>query len=234
MIGIHDCGGFHNLGTINPVDEVVFHDYWEGQTLALLFVAALNGKWALDEFRHAIEKMPPADYMNTAYYVHWLEAIEVLMVRDGLLTLEEIEQRQAEIRAGKEFPKPTSEPDPEVVSRLREGAKNIAYVGLGARRPDKPQNFTVGQRVTAKVRPVPGHTRLPRFVWGKTGTIVAYCGTYPLADTIAHRNGENPEPTYAVRFEGKDLWGDSAEPNTSVTLDLYESYIDIEAMQAVA
>jgi nitrile hydratase beta subunit len=226
MIGIHDCGGFHNLGPIQAKDDMVFHERWEGTTFGLLLVAGTVGTWALDEFRHIIEQMSPADYINTPYYVHWLESIEELLVRDGYVTRDELNARQADIRAGKEFPAPTGTPDATVVEKLRQGANNIAYVGLGARRDDKPQNFVVGSRVKTTLRPVPGHTRLPRFVWGKEGVILSYSGTYPLADTMAHRRGENAEPTYAVRFEGAELWGSEAESNTSVTLDLYESYID--------
>jgi nitrile hydratase len=84
------------------------------------------------------------------------------------------------------------------------------------------------------MKAVDGHTRLPRYLWGKTGVVLAYSGTYPFADTNAHKQGENPEPTYAVRFEGKEIWGDSAEPNTSVTVDLFESYMDLETRSAVA
>lgn len=43
----------------------------------------------------------------------------------------------------------------------------------------------------------------------------------------AARAGENPEPTYTVTFDGKELWGDAAEPNSSLTLDLFASYMDL-------
>ncbi|MFE2942990.1 nitrile hydratase subunit beta [Streptomyces sp. NPDC059255] len=233
MIGVHDVGGYH-MGPIQTKDDVVFHEDWEGLTFALLLVSGVQGTWALDEFRHIIEQMPPAEYLETPYYIHWLESIEELCVRDGFVTRDELAARQQDIREGRALPAVTGEPDPEVVEKLREGTRGIAYVGLGARRPDQPQNFTVGDRVRAHVRAVPGHTRLPWFVWGKTGVIVAYSGTYPLADTVAHREGENPEPTYAVRFEGTDLWGPGAEPNTSVTMDLYESYMDVVTESAAA
>ncbi|MEK6418285.1 nitrile hydratase subunit beta [Paraburkholderia bannensis] len=235
MIGIHDIGGYHNLGPIQTKDDEVFHEDWEGLTFGLLLVAGTVGTWALDEFRHIIEQMPPARYLDTPYYVHWLEAIEELVVRDGFVSRDEINARQQAIREGKPLPDLSGmKLDPAVVEKLREGAKKIAYVGLGARRPDQKQNFSIGDRVRARIAPVPGHSRLPRFIWHKPGTIVAYSGTYPLADTVAHRKGENAQPTYAVRFEGKDLWGDQAEPNTSVTMDLYECYMDLDTAPAVA
>ncbi|MFK0382341.1 nitrile hydratase subunit beta [Agrobacterium sp. NPDC090273] len=225
MIGIHDCGGFHNLGPINPVDDEVFHERWEGMVFSMLFVAAIQGTWALDEFRHEIELMPADRYLNTMYYVHWLESMEELVIRDGHVTRAELEERQKMVLAGT-LPEPPTAVDPEVLEKLRQGAKGIAYVGLQARRPDGIQNYKVGDKVTARLKAVPGHTRLPRFVWGKTGTIVSYAGTYPMPDTIAHRKGENPEPSYTVVFDGKELWGEQAEPNSSVVLDLFESYMD--------
>jgi nitrile hydratase subunit beta len=234
MIGIHDIGGYHNLGPITTKDDVVFHEDWEGLTFSLLLVSGVQGTWALDEFRHIIEQMRPSEYLETPYYVHWLHAIEELCVRDGFVTRDELAERQQAVRDGKPLPEITGEPDPEVVEKLREGARGIAYVGLGARRPDQPQAFMAGDRIRARTRAVPGHTRLPWFVWGRPGVVLSYSGTYPLPDTVAHRKGENPEPTYAVRFEGKDLWGPGAEPGTSVTMDLFESYMDLDPAPAKA
>ncbi|MDH4847972.1 nitrile hydratase subunit beta [Pseudomonas sp. BN605] len=227
MIGIHDIGGLHHLGPINTRDDEVFHEHWEGLTFALLLVSGTVGTWALDEFRHIIERMPPADYLKTPYYVHWLEAIEELCVRDGHVTREELEQRKQAILSGQtKFPEYAGAFDQQVVDKLIAGARKIAYVGLEARRPDQPQSFAIGSKVRARTLAVPGHTRLPRYLWGKVGVILSYSGTYPLADTVAHRRGEHAQPTYAVRFEGSEIWGDSAEPNTSITIDLYECYMD--------
>ena len=44
-------------------------------------------------------------------------------------------------------------------------------------------------------------------------------------DTNAHGKGENPQYVYTVEFVGEELWGDSAEPETFVELDLFESYL---------
>lgn len=233
MIGIHDTGG-HHYGPIDTVDEKVFHEQWEALTFGLLFVCAIKGSWALDEFRHSIENMGSAYYLTSAYYEHWLEALEELGQRDGFFTKEELVARQKAIRENTQISLPSGEPDISVVQHLKESARNIAYVGLGARRPDAPQNYLVGDQIRARSRAVRGHTRLPRFVWGKRGVIVSYSGTYPYADTVAHRLGENPEPTYAVRFDGRELWGPEAEPNTSVTMDLFESYMDLDRSEIAA
>ena len=51
-------------------------------------------------------------------------------------------------------------------------------------------------------------------------------GGWVLPDTNAHGEGECPEHVYSVRFEGRELWGDAAEPATAVHLDLFESYLE--------
>jgi nitrile hydratase len=51
-------------------------------------------------------------------------------------------------------------------------------------------------------------------------------GSWVLPDTNAHGRGECPEHVYAVRFEGRELWGEDAEPGSCVHLDLFESYLE--------
>ena len=40
-------------------------------------------KAAFDEFRHAIERIPPAQYLASSYYERWLAAAEILLVERG-------------------------------------------------------------------------------------------------------------------------------------------------------
>lgn len=47
---------------------------------ASLFV---GGHFNVDEFRHSIECMPPADYLQSSYYEHWLHAFETLLLAKG-------------------------------------------------------------------------------------------------------------------------------------------------------
>jgi hypothetical protein len=68
----------------------------------------------------------------------------------------------------------------------------------------------------------PGHTRLPRYARGKTGTVVATHGAHVFPDTNAHGLGESPQPLCTVRFEARELWGVDGDP---VHLDLWESYL---------
>ena len=67
-----------------------------------------------------------------------------------------------------------------------------------------------------------GHTRLPRYVRGHTGEVVAVRGPWALPDLVV-RGVSRHEPVYAVRFAAAELWGTGSH---TVVLDLWESYLE--------
>lgn len=87
--------------------------------------------------------------------------------------------------------------------------------------------FEPGMRVRTRVQNPYGHTRLPGYVAGRTGEVVAVQGVFSLPD-LAVIGGEQTETVYTVRFEARNLWGDDAEPNTSVCADLWATYLEAE------
>lgn len=91
MNGIHDLGGMHGFGPIAPTpSELPFKADWEKHTMALFVALAGGGYLNGDEFRHAMERMPPSDYLSTSYYEHWLFALELLVVEKGIITEAEL------------------------------------------------------------------------------------------------------------------------------------------------
>ena len=101
MNGIHDLGGMHGFGPIvREKDEPVFHSEWEGRTFGLLIATLALGRYNIDEFRHAIERMDPANYLESSYYEHWLHAIETLLIEKGVITEKELTNRAAELAKG--------------------------------------------------------------------------------------------------------------------------------------
>jgi nitrile hydratase len=80
----------------------------------------------------------------------------------------------------------------------------------------------VGARVRARNTDPDGHTRIPRYVRGHTGEIVAVLGEWALPDASA-RGARQPETCYAVRFPAAELWGSG---DHTVTVDLWESYLE--------
>jgi nitrile hydratase len=85
--------------------------------------------------------------------------------------------------------------------------------------------FAVGDAVLTRNDHPIYHTRIPRYVRGRRGTIHQLQGIQTFPDTNAHGLGRNPRMVYSVRFDGAELWGDSAEPGQTLYIDLWESYL---------
>jgi nitrile hydratase len=67
---------------------------------------------------------------------------------------------------------------------------------------------------------------VPRYVRGKRGVVVHVARPFSFPDAAAHGLSLRSEPTYHVRFEARELWSDSAEENTAVVVDLWQSYLE--------
>lgn len=227
MIGIHDMGGMHGFGKIETVDDKVFHEPWEGLTFALEKICAHYGVWLTsDEVRHAIEKIGHGTYLTASYYEHWLHAWEPLLIEKGFLTESELRNRQQAVRDGQEIRIQEPPATPAEVEELSKALARTIHEGVPAdRKIEAAPAFSVGDRVLALPRPVPTHTRSPRYIWGHTGTVILSHSAYILPDAVSQHLGENPEYLYSVKFDGEDLWVDQSEPGTHFIVDLWESYL---------
>jgi nitrile hydratase subunit beta len=80
-------GGQSGFGPVPVGDEgaAPFHADWEARVFALCRALRRNGVFNLDEFRDAIERIPPEDYLAASYYERWLTAIEMLLAEKGAL-----------------------------------------------------------------------------------------------------------------------------------------------------
>ena len=81
---------------------------------------------------------------------------------------------------------------------------------------------------TRNIHP-PTHTRLPRYARGRRGTIEYVRGCHVFPDTVAIGKGENPQWLYTVRFAGRELWGEGADPTLTVSIEAWEPYLEAEA-----
>jgi nitrile hydratase subunit beta len=75
----------------------VFHEPWERRMFALMFATFAGGQYNVDEFRHGIERMDPAQYLTTSYYEHWLHTLEANLIERGVITKAELDARAAEL-----------------------------------------------------------------------------------------------------------------------------------------
>jgi nitrile hydratase len=86
--------------------------------------------------------------------------------------------------------------------------------------------FAVGDAIITRNNHPRGHTRLPRYTRGKRGVINLVHGPEIFPDSNAHGRGQNPQVVYNVRFDARELWGESAEPRQTLSIDLWESYLE--------
>jgi nitrile hydratase len=220
MNGAHDLGGMHGFGPVEiEPDEPVFHHEWERRAFAITLAAGFLGRWNIDESRFAREQMPPAEYLATSYYEHWMFGLEKLLHDHGLVPRQELAARLRDANA----------PAPAVPGARILAARDVEKALRTSRTSKADENvaprYTVGDRVVTKnIHPL-GHTRLPRYARGKRGVVHCCHGIHVFPDTHAHGGGEQPQPLYSVRFDAGELWGESAEPNQALHIDLWESYL---------
>jgi nitrile hydratase len=75
---------------VEEPDEPPFHADWEAHVFALNAALLRRGVYNLDEFRDAIERMPPEDYLGASYYERWFTAITTLLAEKGVAGREEL------------------------------------------------------------------------------------------------------------------------------------------------
>ena len=209
--GIHDMGGVRGLGLgrveVEP-DEPVFHERWEARIFGLSVLWAFPN---LDASRHVMERIPALRYLSLPYYGRWLHCLEAQLLADGLLAPGELEARLA------------GDPGPALPM---ERPSSAARTETARRERTRDPLFRPGQHVrTRNLHPF-GHTRLPGYARTRRGVVaIVHPAAWIFPDTHAQGRGENPDCVYAVCFPATELWGEDAEPNASVHVDLFESYL---------
>nr|CAI96187.1 putative nitrile hydratase beta subunit [Agrobacterium tumefaciens] len=109
----------------------------------------------------------------------------------------------------------------------RDMIEPIVRTGASARvAADVAARFKVGDTVRAKNINPTTHTRLPRYVRGRVGTIEIDHGVFVTPDTVAHGKGEHPQHVYCVRFAAVELWGSDVSGTDNVRIDLWDDYLE--------
>ncbi|USG62537.1 nitrile hydratase subunit beta [Sneathiella marina] len=90
---------------------------------------------------------------------------------------------------------------------------------------DIAPKFSTGDAVEIRnINPV-HHTRLPRYVRGKKGTVDRDHGVFAFPDTSAHGKGETPQHVYSVKFSFQELWGEDHSDNMFLYIDMFDDYM---------
>ena len=179
-------------------------------------VAFRGDKLPIDAKRFQRESISPAEYLASSYYQLWLRGLEARLLAKGLVTA-------TELSSGRSMSQPAN------MDAILRGA-DVAAASVTPHRHTRPTEvdaaYAAGDRVrTRNIHPT-GHTRLPRYARGHVGTIERIHGCMVFPDSNAHGQGEDPQWCYTVSFASRELWGPDADSRGSVSLDLWEPYLD--------
>lgn len=211
MDGPHDLGGKDGYG---PVDTTAppFREEWEARQWALSKNVPLPGG-TIDFWRHGIENMDPVAYATQPYFAKWCLNEIAHRIDQGLFTLDEILTGKPET---KQSPPADALDMDGTLARLSATNRDFRV------EMNTGPAFGIGDTVRTLNHPVQGHTRLPAYARGHTGTILTHHGGHLYADAAAageHRG----EHLYTVEFTADELWG-TDDPDT-ICLDLWEPYL---------
>ena len=184
-----------------------------------------GGVVTVDEQRHAVERMPYAQYYGSSYYERWLFAFETLLTEKEIISKEELERKVAEQGPGNFKAHPSTPVHDSVLATdvkrvLRDGASNNL-------EPDQAPKFRAEDIVMTKNLHSKTHLRLPSYAKGKVGAIERHYGAFGHPGVRAHGGGNKPAHLYSVRFEACEIWVRTPRiRGDSVYLDLFESYLE--------
>ncbi|WP_282095392.1 nitrile hydratase subunit beta [Epibacterium ulvae] len=220
MDGIHDLGGMHGFGPI-PIEsqDYRFKHGWQRRAFGIVQAVAGNTPYVADQHRYKIEQLSATDYLTLDYFEKWITATSALLKDARLVNDQELATGQ------KEF-------DVDLVNHPAVSTDDLLdamKIGADYEFPtnSQPQSFAIGTRVRARSDSPQGHTRVPRYVRGKFGTVLATESVFQHADSVAAGQGRNPQHCYLVSFSAAELWGSSVEQaEDNILLNLAESYLE--------
>ena len=153
------------------------------------------------------------------YYERFIKLLVDRLMAAKLLTQAELDSGHADPASPRLTPRVTPANIAEQLTQRRSLRRDDVKI--------RPQ-FKVGQRVRARnINPV-GHTRLPRYMRGHRGTIVADHGIFGFQDTDAEGYAlpDRPQHVYTVGFTARELWGEAANARDTVHAELWEDYLE--------
>jgi nitrile hydratase len=205
---LHDLGGMHGFGKVwTMAERPAFHSDAERRVFRIM-MGLVNAGWCdVDGFREAVESLPLTVYARECYPMNYFLGIETLLAERGVLLPGDLEAWMQGVK-GKDWPA-----TPPAIMEERGEAP-------------LPALFKVGDTVTLRSINQEGHTRLPRYLRGQTGTITAERGVSDFPDTLAARAGRRPQPVYTVEFGAQDVWGESASASDRLSAEVFQDYIE--------
>jgi nitrile hydratase len=219
MSKVHDMGGRPDIRRLDiMLSDLKFKEDWEKDVFAITLALGFSGLWNLDRSRYARESLEPTDYLQFTYFEKWLAGLINLLGENGI------------IKDGKESGDNFKKSSFRVLEA--KNVKKLLHMGGPTKRDSTTEKkFNLGETVSVRssnsnTRVEKGHTRLPDYVKGKLGKVIAHHGSHVLPDANAHFLGESPEALYSVEFKSQDLWDKCEHAEDTVVVDLWESYLE--------
>ena len=216
---MHDMGGRLDPRRIDITSSnIKFKAEWEKDVFAITLALGFSGLWNLDRSRYARESLEPQDYLQFGYFEKWLAGLINLLGENGI------------IKDGKESEGNFKKSSFRVLEA--KNVKKLLHMGGPTKRDSTTEKrFNIGETVSVRTnnsntKVEKGHTRLPDYVKGRSGKVIAYHGSHVLPDSNAHFLGESPEALYSVEFKSQDLWDKFKHVEDTVVVDLWESYLE--------
>ncbi len=214
-------GGMHGFGIVPFEDkEPVFHEPWEGRVFGLAFALNRQGLLNPEGMRSFLERLEPSFYIRATYYEKWLAALQAGLISKDVITKREFVNRLDSVTNDTDIPLDQSD-DGAITQKIADAINtHISPV----RDVEIEPSFSPGDIIKVKNLNPKGHTRLPRYVRGKTGAIHRYYGVHDFDDSRSQGSGYCPQPLYIVMFSAKELWGSNASALDALHIDMWESY----------
>ena len=219
MSKVHDMGGRPDIRRLDiMLSDLKFKEDWEKDVFAITLALGFSGLWNLDRSRYARESLEPTDYLQFTYFEKWLAGLINLLGENGI------------IKDGKESGNNFKKSSFRVLEA--KNVKKLLHMGGPTKRDSTTEkNFNLGETVSVRAnnsntKVEKGHTRLPDYVKGRTGKVIAYHGSHVFPDANAHFLGESPEALYSIEFKSQDLWSKCEHVEDTVVVDLWESYLE--------
>ena len=218
MDGIHDLGGKQGFGPIDRSgEEEGFHHEWEGREWGMSRCAR-TPDITIDWWRHCRELILAEDYLNRPYYDSWSQTDFSTYIEAGMISIEEIKNGKADPALDPGFTAPSTMNREDILDADRK--KAMRFDGPTS----DPVKFQIGESVQTQKDSHSGHTRLPQYARGRTGTIVRHHGAHCFPDSSA-QGIEVFQHLYTVEFALSELWPESKGSKDKINLDLWESYL---------
>ena len=87
----HDLGGRRGFGAVPVEDSEAFHEAWEARIFGIVRAFRSNGYLTTDEWRDALESLPPSVYLSSRYFHRWVVGLEKVAVDAGVLEEGEVD-----------------------------------------------------------------------------------------------------------------------------------------------